>query len=101
MRELDKILDELKVWVDASKEPVHESHTCVRELCAFVEAAGEGVLWRQFQTCQQGLQLRISKIILDLPREADDAIHASKLSLQDIADEWTEILWKRVMRQSM
>jgi len=98
VRDLDKILDALKEWGDCRQAEVHETYTCMQELSAFVDAANEGVLWRQLHMCKEGLKLRISKMIFDLPAESEEAMHTSNLSLQDIADAWTQILWERTTR---
>lgn len=104
LRELDNLLDGLMDYIDPNCLPdLDEKAGPVRVLCAYAEEMHDE--WRECQArfgmSPEMLRLRISEILVnDMAPEAEEALQqvAGPTTLQDVAEAWTRILWRRTMR---
>jgi hypothetical protein len=104
VRELDRMQDTFYKHVDREILNIRDDDSPIKELCAAADAFA--VDWRacedKFGLSAGSLRLKISEMICELSAEAENHLHAAKVStesLQDAADAWTEILWNRNVRR--
>lgn len=101
VRKLDEILDILSDEIDGRQINIREEDSPVKELCAFVDAMerkGENACVQRFGMLSDALRLQISEILCDMAPEGEECLQTTSLTLKDVGDAWTQILWERTMR---